>query len=112
MAVMTRNAPAPAALDEAALDAALKALASAQRREILRFLASRASEPGKTCCTQDEVCACKLSEHLGLAASTISHHMSALRDAGLVSARKDGTWVYYAVIREALAAVAAEINTL
>lgn len=111
MIVMERNPLAPA-LDEASLDAALKALASAQRREILRFLASRAAEPGKTCCTQDEVCACKLSEHLGLVASTVSHHMSVLRDAGLVSARKDGTWVYYSVLRDALAAVAAEIDTL
>ncbi|TDB37897.1 MAG: transcriptional regulator [Actinobacteria bacterium] len=101
-----------AALDEASLDAALKALASAQRREILRFLASCAAEHGKTCCAQDEVCACKLSEHLGLVPSTVSHHMAILREAGLVSARKDGTWVYYTVERGALAAVAAELGAL
>ncbi len=99
-------------LTEDRLDAALKALASAQRREIVRFLLQRASEEGKTCCATDEVCACKLSEHLGLAASTVSHHMSALKDAGLVSARKDGTWVYYTVRRDVLAAVAAAIEGL
>lgn len=97
-------------LTEDRLDAALKALASAQRREIVRFLLQRTSEEGKTCCATDEVCACKLSEHLGLAASTVSHHMSALKDAGLVSARKDGTWVYYTVRRDVLAAVAAAIE--
>jgi len=79
-------------LTEDRLDAALKALASAQRREIVRFLLERTSDEGKTCCATDEVCACKLSEHLGLAPSTVSHHMAALRDAGLVTARKDGTW--------------------
>jgi len=97
-------------LSEEQLDAALKALASAQRREIVRFLLQRTPEEGKSCCATDEVCACKLSEHLGLAASTVSHHMSALKDAGLVTARKEGTWVYYTVRRDVLAAVAAAIE--
>lgn len=99
-------------LGEAQLDAALKALASAQRREIVRFLLERSSVTGKACCATDEVCACKLSEHLNLAASTVSHHMNALKDAGLVRARKDGTWVYYTVQREALNAVASAIAGL
>ena len=102
---------AASALEEAQLDAALKALASAQRREIVRFLLEHSAAEG-SCCASDEVCACKLSEHLGLAASTVSHHMSALRDAGLVTARKDGTWVYYTVRRDVLRAVAAAIEGL
>lgn len=99
-------------LNEGQVDAALKALASAQRREIMRFLLERAGEPGKTCCSQGEVCACKLSDHLGLAASTISHHMTILRQAGLVTGRKDGTWVYYAPCREVLDAVADAVRGL
>lgn len=99
-------------LTESQLDAALKALASDQRREILRFITSRAAEPGKVCCAQDEVCACKLSEHLGLAASTISHHMSILREAGLITCRKDGTWVYYSVREHVLREVAEAIRLL
>ena len=99
-------------LTEVQLDAALKALASAQRREIVRFLIVKAAETGATCCASDEVCACKLSEHLGLAASTVSHHMTVLREAGLVSARKDGTWVYYTVQHDVLAAVASAIEGL
>lgn len=102
----------PATLNEQQLDAALRALGSAQRREILRFLRAKAAEDGKTCCGEEEVCACKLSEHLGLAASTISHHMSALRDAGLVSARKDGSWVYYTVCRDVLEAVCDTVRGL
>jgi ArsR family transcriptional regulator len=98
------------ALGEAQLDAALKALASAQRREIVRFLVAHAADDGAACCASDEVCACKISDHLGLAASTVSHHMALLRDAGLVTARKDGTWVYYTVRRDVLRAVAASIN--
>ncbi|MDZ4167160.1 MAG: metalloregulator ArsR/SmtB family transcription factor [Coriobacteriia bacterium] len=94
------------------LDAALKALASVQRREIVRMLSQCSSEPGKACCAVDEVCGCRLSEHLGLAASTISHHMSALKEAGLVTARKDGTWVYYTLDRDALSAVARALHEL
>lgn len=99
-------------LSEEQLDSALKALASSQRREIVRFLVARSAEAGKTCCATDEVCGCKLSEHLGLAASTVSHHMAALREAGLVTARKDGTWVYYTVQRDVLRTVAATIEGL
>lgn len=102
----------PLALSESQLDAALKALASAQRRAIVRFLIERSGDAGKTCCAADEVCGCKLSEHLGVSAPTISHHMAILREAGLVSARKAGTWVYYTVKRDALGAVAGAIEGL
>lgn len=97
-------------LTEDQLDAALKALASASRREIVRLLLGSTHDAGKTCCAVGEVCACKISEHLGLAPSTVSHHMAALKDAGLVTGRKDGTWVYYSVRRDMLAAVAAAIE--
>lgn len=103
--------PAASVLGEGQLDAALKALASGQRREIVRFLLEHAAEDS-SCCASDEVCACKLSEHLGLAASTVSHHMAALKDAGLVTARKDGTWVYYTVQSNVLRAVGAAIEEL
>jgi ArsR family transcriptional regulator len=58
------------------------------------------------------VCACTISERLGLAASTISHHMALLREAGLVHARKQGTWVYYSLDRARLREVARAIAEL
>lgn len=94
------------------IDSAFKALSSAQRREILHILSDSAPEPGKSCCAQDEVCGCKLSDRLGLTESTISHHMSVLREAGLVSARKDGVWVYYSVRRDMLREVTEELSRL
>lgn len=99
-------------LTETQLDAALKALASAPRREILRMLTADAAAPGKVCCSQDEMCGCTLAERLGLAASTISHHTSVLRDAGLITSRKDGTWVYYTARADVLAAVAGAVQLL
>lgn len=95
------------------LDEAFKALASGPRREILRLLGeAERSAPGKSCCAPQEVCGCKLAEELGLAPSTISHHMSALRDSGLVSARKGGQWVYYTLDREVLHEVVAVLEDL
>lgn len=91
------------------MDAAFKALASQQRREILRMLATCPRESGAPCGASGEVCACKISERLNLAASTVSHHMGVLRGAGLVSARKEGTWVHYTLDREAIAQVASEL---
>jgi DNA-binding transcriptional ArsR family regulator len=102
--------------EDARLDAVYSALSSPQRREVLRVLAeaerkehwledhfgSRAEQlRGSSCCAA-EVCACGLSEYLGLASSTVSYHMRRLVDAGLVSARKDGLWVYYRLERAAL----------
>ncbi|HMO04688.1 MAG TPA: metalloregulator ArsR/SmtB family transcription factor [Kiritimatiellia bacterium] len=42
-----------------------------------------------------ELCVCQLTALLDLAPSTVSKHLSLLRDAGLVDARKEGRWVYY-----------------
>ena len=45
-----------------------------------------------------ELCLCHLIEMLGLAPSTVSKHMSILRQAKLVKARKKGRWIYYSLI--------------
>lgn len=42
-----------------------------------------------------EVCVCQLIELVGLAPSTVSKHMSILRQARLVESRKEGRWIYY-----------------
>lgn len=42
-----------------------------------------------------ELCVCQIIELLGLAPSTVSKHMSLLREAGLVEGEKRGRWVYY-----------------
>lgn len=94
------------------LDEVFKALASEHRREILRVLSISTPEAGKTCCAADEVCACKISDHLGLSPSTVSHHMSVLRAAGLVDARKEGAWMYYTLKRDVLEQAAAELRRL
>lgn len=42
-----------------------------------------------------ELCVCQIIEMLGLAPSTVSKHMSILKQAGLVQTRKQGRWIYY-----------------
>jgi len=42
-----------------------------------------------------ELCVCQIVELLQLAHSTVSKHMSILKQAGLVESRKKGRWVYY-----------------
>jgi ArsR family transcriptional regulator len=44
---------------------------------------------------QGPVCICDFTADLDLTQPTISHHMSKLKDAGLVEAKKDGIWIYY-----------------
>jgi len=47
--------------------------------------------------SRGELCVCQLIEMLGLAPSTVSKHMSILRQARLVQARKEGRWMYYSL---------------
>jgi ArsR family transcriptional regulator len=101
-------ASAPRLTDER-LDAGLKALASAPRRQLLRIIAQHTSADGGCC--DLAVCGCRLADALELAPSTISHHMSVLVGAGLVSVTKRGLWVYYQLEREALEAVAGELGS-
>jgi ArsR family transcriptional regulator len=42
-----------------------------------------------------ELCACQIIALLGLAPSTVSKHMSVLKQAGLVKGRKQERWMHY-----------------
>ena len=42
-----------------------------------------------------ELCVCQLIEFLGLAPSTVSKHMTILRQARLIEGRKKGRWMNY-----------------
>lgn len=93
-------------------DLVFKALAAKPRREILTLLATGAGEGDERCCSPDEVCACVFVDKLGLGAPTVSHHMKALIDAGLVSGEKRGPWVYYRLRMDAVQRVANELMAL
>jgi ArsR family transcriptional regulator len=45
--------------------------------------------------TAGERCVCELTDALDLGQSLLSHHLKTLKEAGLVSDRRDGRWVYY-----------------
>ena len=42
-----------------------------------------------------ERCVCELQEALGAAQSRLSFHLKVLKEAGLVTDRREGRWVYY-----------------
>lgn len=60
-----------------------KALADENRIRILAALKGR------------EMCVCQVIDLLQLAPSTVSKHLSILRQARLLEARKNGRWMYY-----------------
>ena len=43
----------------------------------------------------NELCACQITEFLGIAGATASRHLAILVNAALLQSRKDGRWVYY-----------------
>lgn len=84
------------AFDENRLAANLKTLGDPNRLRIVGMLSQ-----------SDELCACKLLEALDISQPTLSHHMAALRDMGLVLARKDGRWMRYSLDKRLLDAIGA-----
>lgn len=86
-------------LDEeqaAELAAVFKVLADPARLRLLSMVA--AAEAG-------EACACDLVEPVGRSQPTVSHHLSVLVDAGLLTREKRGKWAWYQVVPERLDAV-------
>ena len=52
-----------------------------------------------------ERCVCELQEELDAAQSRLSFHLRVLKEAGLVTDRREGRWSYYAIVPDALAEV-------
>ncbi|HEY3933581.1 MAG TPA: metalloregulator ArsR/SmtB family transcription factor [Gemmatimonadales bacterium] len=50
-----------------------------------------------------ERCVCDLMDSLDAAQSRLSFHLKVLKDAGLVTDRRDGRWVYYTLSQGTLA---------
>lgn len=61
----------------------LKVVSDENRLRILCFL------------KQGERCVCKINEALNLSQNLTSHHLKILREAGLVTARREGKWIHY-----------------
>lgn len=70
-----------------------KALGDPTRVRLLSLIA--ASDGG-------EACICDLTEPVGLAQPTVSHHMKQLVDAGLATREQRGKWAYFRVVEGAL----------
>ena len=82
------------------LAAQFKALADPTRVAIINHLAAA-----------DEVCVCNLVDAFDLSQPTISHHLKILREACLVESRRRGTWAYYRLVPDALAALRATLGS-
>ncbi len=67
-----------------ATDNLFRALADATRLRALMLLLGH-----------DELCVCELTYALGVSQPKVSRHLAQLREAGLVSDRRQGLWVYY-----------------
>lgn len=62
-----------------------KSLSDPNRIRILKML------QGKT------LCVCEITEVLKLAASTVSSHLSTLKESGLIIEKKNGKWINYSI---------------
>ena len=81
-------------------DAILRALAEPHRRRILTLVADR------------EVAAGEIAQHFDITHQAVSQHLKVLRDAGVLSERRDGTRRLYAIRPEAIESVRAYLDEL
>ncbi|MFD7298349.1 ArsR/SmtB family transcription factor [Streptomyces sp. NPDC059897] len=56
-----------------------------------------------------EACVCDISD-VGVSQPTVSHHLKKLKDAGLLTSERRGTWVYYSVAPSVVAAMSAMLD--
>ncbi|WP_307714444.1 helix-turn-helix transcriptional regulator [Streptomyces sp. V4I23] len=70
----------------------------------LRLFSAVASHEG------GEACVCDISD-VGVSQPTVSHHLKKLKEAGLLSSERRGTWVYYRVEPSVLAAMGRLLTT-
>ena len=78
----------------------LKALAEPLRLQIIESLST------------GEKCVCDLIEEIGMAQSKISFHLKVLKEAGLITDRQSGRWVYYKLEVRALMDLQCWLNQL
>ncbi|MEV6974445.1 metalloregulator ArsR/SmtB family transcription factor [Kitasatospora sp. NPDC093806] len=64
----------------------------------LRLFSKIASHP------DGEACVCDIQD-VGVSQPTVSHHLRRLREAGLITSDRRGTWIYYRVAPSVLAAL-------
>jgi ArsR family transcriptional regulator len=78
----------------AELASAFKALADPVRLKLLSLIAAA---------PEGTACSCDLEEPVGKSQPTVSHHLSILADAGLITKEKVGRWVNCTVVPGRLA---------
>jgi len=81
--------------------ALFKAVADPVRMRLLSLIACH---PG------GESCVCDLTGEFDVTAPSISYHLKILREAGLISSERRGTWVYYRVMPEVMARMSAVLE--
>ena len=74
----------------------LKALADPVRLQLFSAIASHAG---------GQACVCDISAGVEVSQPTVSHHLKVLREAGLLTSERRASWVYHAVVPEALASL-------
>lgn len=99
---MTSDSQSPNHADGPISDAALfKALGDANR---LLMLGEIAANPG--------ICACRLLETFDMSQSTLSHHMSLLKNAGFITCEKRGKWCRYTLSESGFLAASTYVDRM
>ena len=64
------------------------------------------------CISECEQCVCDLTNLLKTGQSRLSFHLKILKDAGILTDRREGRWVYYSLNPEAIEGLAQFVSEL
>lgn len=91
--------PGPPAPAQTSPHAALRALADPHRWQLLELIRGSGGE----------ACVCDLTASTDLSQPTVSHHLRALVEAGLLEREKRGVWAWYRAVPGPLLALREEL---
>lgn len=87
-------------MDIQLMEKQLKALADSNRLKVL------------SCLKSGELCVCDFVDVLGISQPAVSQHLRKLKEAGIVTERKRGTWKHYRLAEELTPVVQTVIDEL
>lgn len=90
----------PKSMDRTRAAALFHALSDETRLKLLELL------------VQGEQCVCDLTDALKTGQSRLSFHLKTLKEAGLLTDRREGRWVYYALAPHALEELGDQVRRL
>ncbi|WP_319756485.1 metalloregulator ArsR/SmtB family transcription factor [uncultured Sphaerochaeta sp.] len=74
------------------------------------------SDPTRICIVHilscGELCVCEIQRYFNVSQPTLSHHLTILKNVGIITATRKGKWMYYGINREKVKLLTGFLDTV